>query len=71
MAWAANNNSLGVCLSRCCHRTDSEVAFAFSGTFRTLNSRISIFTAFPLASIDCLSLQRKLDAIGKASETIK
>ena len=26
---------------------------------------------FPLASIDCLSLQRMNDAIGKASETIK
>ena len=45
--------------------TDAEISLAFSDTFRMLNSRISIFAALPLASIDRLSLQRKLNDIGK------
>ena len=30
-----------------------------------LNSRISIFTSLPMASIDKLALQRRLDEIGQ------
>ncbi|MGO9004262.1 MAG: arsenate reductase ArsC [Beijerinckiaceae bacterium] len=45
----------------------TEVAkhLAFADTFRMLNNRISIFTALPLKSIDKLSLQHRLDAIGR------
>lgn len=45
--------------------TDTEIALGFSDTYRMLNSRISIFAALPLASIDRLSLQQKLVDIGK------
>ena len=45
--------------------TDAERALAFADTHRMLNQRISIFCSLPLASIDRLSLQRKLDAIGR------
>jgi len=45
--------------------TDSEVSLAFSEAYRMLNTRISIFTALPLASIDRMSLQPKLDEIGR------
>ncbi len=38
---------------------------AFADAFRMLNNRIGIFTALPLASLDRLSLQNRLDAIGK------
>ncbi len=38
---------------------------AFADTFRMLANRISIFCALPLKSLDKLSLQRRLDDIGK------
>ena len=45
--------------------SESEIALAFSDAYRMLNSRISIFSSLPIASIDRLSLQNRLDAIGK------
>lgn len=45
--------------------SESEVAIAFGEAFRMLDSRISIFCALPLSSIDRLSLQKRLDDIGK------
>jgi arsenate reductase (thioredoxin) len=44
---------------------DAERALAFADTYRMLSNRISIFVNLPLASLDKLSLQRKLDAIGQ------
>jgi hypothetical protein len=44
---------------------DSEKHFAFADTHRMLYQRISIFTNLPLASLDKLSLQRRLDEIGR------
>jgi protein-tyrosine-phosphatase len=38
---------------------------AFADTMRMLTQRISIFTNLPLASLDKLSLQKRLDEIGK------
>ena len=49
--------------------SDSEKFLAFSEAFRMLHSRISIFASLPISSIDRLSLQNKLDAIGKHQET--
>nr|WP_319483811.1 arsenate reductase ArsC [uncultured Cohaesibacter sp.] len=46
--------------------SDPEIALAFSDAYRMLDARISIFTSLPLASIDHLSLQQKLDEIGKS-----
>ncbi|MEZ5812060.1 MAG: arsenate reductase ArsC [Rhizobiaceae bacterium] len=45
--------------------SDAEKALAFSEAYRMLDNRISIFTSLPLASIDKLSLQRRLDEIGR------
>ncbi len=45
--------------------TEAERRLAFSEAYRILNRRISIFMALPLASIDRLSLQKKLDDIGQ------
>jgi protein-tyrosine-phosphatase len=39
---------------------------AFADTFRMLENRISIFCALPLKNLDKLSLQRRLDDIGRA-----
>jgi protein-tyrosine-phosphatase len=46
--------------------TESERRFAFADTHRMLYQRISIFLSLPLASLDKLSLQRRLDDIGRA-----
>ena len=48
--------------------TESERRFAFADTHRMMYQRIGIFTSLPLASLDKLSLQKRLDAIGRAPE---
>lgn len=45
--------------------TEAEKRFAFAETLRMLNARISIFVSLPLASLDKLSLQKRLDDIGQ------
>ena len=44
--------------------TEAERRLAFADTFRQLNNRISIFVSLPMASLDRLSLQKRLDDIG-------
>ena len=46
----------------------SEVALAFADAYRMLNNRITLFMSLPLASLDRLSLQRRLEAIGERRE---
>lgn len=48
--------------------TDAEIAVAFAEAFRMLNARISIFVALPMKSLDQLTLQKRLDAIGKTKD---
>lgn len=50
--------------------SDSEKAIAFADTYRMLNNRIGIFTSLPLAALDKLSLQRRLDEIGKTKTDV-
>ena len=38
---------------------------AFHDTFRSLENRIKIFVALPVASLDRLSLARQVEAIGR------
>lgn len=47
--------------------SESEKALAFADTYRMLTARISIFTSLPLASLDKLSLQRRLEEIGRTT----
>ena len=42
----------------------AQIAHAFNDAYRMLSQRIGIFTALPLASLDRLSLQRRLAEIG-------
>jgi len=44
-----------------------ERRLAFADTFRMLTQRISIFVNLPIASLDRLSLQHRLDAIGRTT----
>jgi protein-tyrosine-phosphatase len=44
---------------------DTQRALAFADAYRMLFNRISIFTALPVRELDKVSLQHKLDAIGR------
>jgi hypothetical protein len=44
-----------------------EKRLAFADALRMLNNRISIFLSLPMKSLDKLSLQRRLDEIGRTS----
>ena len=46
--------------------TETERRLAFADAYRMLANRISIFVSLPLASLDKLTLQRRLDDIGRA-----
>ena len=46
--------------------SDAERAFAFADTHRMPNQRIGIFINLPLSSLDKLTLQTRLDDIGRA-----
>src|SRR5579871_1186888 len=47
---------------------DAEVRYAFADTLRMLTNRINIFVSLPMRSLDSLSLQKQLDAIGKTRD---
>jgi arsenate reductase (thioredoxin) len=49
--------------------TEAEVRLAFAEAFRQLSNRINIFVALPMRSLDTLSLQQQLDAIGRDTQT--
>jgi protein-tyrosine-phosphatase len=46
--------------------SEAEKRAAFADAFRMLNNRISIFVNLPIASLDRLSLKKRLDEIGRA-----
>ncbi len=46
---------------------EAERHYAFAETHRMMHQRISIFTSLPLASLDKLTLQKRLDDIGQTS----
>jgi len=48
--------------------TEAEVRFAFADAMRMLTNRIDIFVSLPIKSLDQLSLQKQLDAIGKTKD---
>jgi protein-tyrosine-phosphatase len=47
---------------------EAQIHAAFADAFRMLNNRISIFVNLPIRSLDGLSLQEQLDAIGKTKD---
>jgi arsenate reductase (thioredoxin) len=48
--------------------TAAEIAYAFDDTWRMLQNRITVFTSLPIASLDRLALQKRLDQIGKTAD---
>jgi protein-tyrosine-phosphatase len=47
---------------------EAQVNLAFADAFRMLTNRISIFVSLPLRSLDQLSLQERLNAIGTTKD---
>ncbi len=47
--------------------SEADKWLAFRGAFQALDNRIKIFTSLPLASLDRIKLQERLDAIGKTA----
>jgi arsenate reductase len=45
--------------------TEAERRLAFADAYRMLKNRISAFTSLPIASLDRMSLKKRLDAIGR------
>jgi protein-tyrosine-phosphatase len=45
--------------------SDAERAVVFADTYRMLNTRINLFVNLPMSRLDRLSLQKRLDQIGK------
>lgn len=45
---------------------ETERRLAFAEAAKTLSTRISIFVSLPLATLDALSLKKRMDEIGKA-----
>ena len=48
--------------------TEAERRLAFSDAYRMLMNRIGLFVNLPIASLDRLSLQKRLDEIGRSSQ---
>lgn len=49
---------------------ETQRALAFADTYRMLNNRIGIFTSLPLTSLDSLTLQKRLDDIGRTKTDV-
>jgi protein-tyrosine-phosphatase len=50
--------------------SDTEKWLAFRDTFKALDNRIRIFTSLPLATLDRIKIQERIDAIGKAPPAV-
>lgn len=48
--------------------SEADKWIAFRAAFQSLDNRIKIFTSLPMASIDRIKLQERLDAIGKTRD---
>lgn len=47
--------------------SEAEKRFAFADAFQMMNTRISIFVSLPIRSLDRLTLQKRLEAIGASN----
>lgn len=48
--------------------TEAEIRLAFADAMRMITNRINIFVSLPIKSLDLLTLQKQLDAIGKTRD---
>lgn len=50
--------------------SEAEIAMAFNETYRMLHRRIEIFVALPIERLDRLSLQHRLEEIGRTTDGV-
>jgi arsenate reductase len=50
--------------------TEAEKRLAFQQTYGAMYNRIRAFAALPIASLDQVSLQTRVDEIGRTEETV-
>ena len=48
--------------------TEAVLRYAFADTMRMLTNRINIFVSLPLKSLDSLTLEKQLNALGKSHD---
>jgi arsenate reductase (thioredoxin) len=48
---------------------EAQIRMAFADALRMLTNRINIFLSLPLRSLDQISLQRRLESIGKTNDS--
>ena len=48
--------------------SETDIALAFADTYRMLSNRIGLLVSLPMASLDRLSLKRRMDEIGHTSD---
>lgn len=48
--------------------SEAEIAAAFAEAYRMLQNRITVFVALPIAGLDRLALQHRLDEIGRTAD---
>ena len=65
---APDDRSLGLPDPAAATGNEAEIRLAFADCFRMLRNRISIFVSLPIRSLDKLSLQKRLDAIGQTKD---
>lgn len=51
--------------------SEAEIGVAFAEAYRMLNNRISLFLNLPMETLDRLTLQKRLQAIGKGDAALK
>ena len=49
--------------------SEAEIAVVFADTYRMLTNRLSLFMNLPMASLDRMALQKRLDEIGKVQSS--
>ena len=65
LARPADDNALGMPDPAAAQGSEMEHRSAFRQTYAALENRIKLFLALPLESLDSMSLQNRLDAIGR------
>jgi len=66
MAWPTDDGALGRSRSSASDRFVCRDRARVQRTYRMLNQRIGIFTSLPLRALDKLTLQNKLNEIGRS-----
>jgi arsenate reductase len=68
VAGPADDRSLGIPDPAAVQAKEAEQRLAFADAYRMLSNRIGIFVNLPIASLDRLSVQKRLTEIGSTKD---